>query len=200
MTRPANNTSGINELLQSAKNCQLCPDLPLGPKPILQASPAAKILIAGQAPGRITHLKGIPFDDPSGVRLRRWMGISEADFYDPMKIAILPMGFCFPGSGKSGDLPPRPECAAKWRSPLLAELKNIELTLIIGQYAINWHINDGEKLTLTARVKQWHSYLPSRLVMPHPSPRNNRWLSKNPWYEADVVPALQERIAAILGA
>jgi len=186
-------------LINSVKSCTLCEDLPLGPKPILQADPESKILIVGQAPGRITHKKGIPFDDPSGVRLRQWMGISDEVFYDSKKIAILPMGFCFPGTGKSGDLPPRPECAKTWRHPLLDSLRQVELTLIIGQYAIDWHINDGEKITLTERVLRWQSYMPSRLIMPHPSPRNNRWLKRNPWFESDMLPVLQKRIGDILG-
>jgi uracil-DNA glycosylase len=126
------------------------------------------------------------------------MGISESVFYDPKKIAILPMGFCFPGTGKSGDLPPRSECAALWRPQLLESLKGVELTLIIGQYAIDWHIKDGEQITLTERVSRWRDYMPSRLVMPHPSPRNNLWLKRNPWYEAEVLPALKAQISRIL--
>jgi uracil-DNA glycosylase len=126
------------------------------------------------------------------------MGISETTFYDPKKIAILPMGFCFPGAGKSGDLPPRPECAALWRDQLLDGFKDVELTLIIGQYAIDWHIRDGKKITLTERVSRWKDHMPTRLVMPHPSPRNNRWLKRNPWYESEVLPALKRRISTIL--
>ncbi|MEP3890565.1 MAG: uracil-DNA glycosylase family protein [Hellea sp.] len=188
----------LSVLLEDVRACTICKDLPLGPRPILQGSTQSKILIAGQAPGRITHEKGLPFDDPSGVRLRRWMGITEDAFYDPDNVAILPMGFCFPGTGKSGDLPPRPECAKAWRNPLLGHLNNVELTLIIGQYAINWHINDGEKVTLTERVSRWKTYMPSRLVMPHPSPRNNRWLKRNPWFEAEVVLELQKSVTKLL--
>ena len=196
MSQPSDDD--LRELISSVRNCTTCEDLPLGPKPILQGDPSSKILIVGQAPGRITHKKGIPFDDPSGVRLRDWMGISESVFYDPKKIAILPMGFCFPGTGKSGDLPPRPECAALWRPQLLESLKGVELTLIIGQYAIDWHIKDSEKITLTERVSRWKDYMPTRLVMPHPSPRNNRWLKRNPWYESEVLPALKRQISKIL--
>jgi len=188
----------LSDLLHAVRGCTACDGLPLGPRPILQASAASKILIVGQAPGRITHEKGVPFDDPSGVRLRHWMGVSEEVFYDPAKLAILPMGFCFPGTGKSGDLPPRTECAELWRLPLLDRLVNIELTLIIGQYAIGWHINDGQKMTLTARASQWKDDMPSKLVMPHPSPRNNRWLKRNPWFETDVVPVLRQRVSEIL--
>jgi uracil-DNA glycosylase len=196
MSQPSDDD--LRELISSVRDCTACDDLPLGPKPILQGDPSSKILIVGQAPGRITHKKGIPFDDPSGVRLRDWMGISESVFYDPKKIAILPMGFCFPGTGKSGDLPPRSECAALWRPQLLESLKGVELTLIIGQYAIDWHIKDGEQITLTERVSRWRDYMPSRLVMPHPSPRNNLWLKRNPWYEAEVLPALKAQISRIL--
>ncbi len=185
-------------LIQSVRECKVCEDLPLGPKPILQGDPSSKILIVGQAPGRITHEKGIVFDDPSGVRLRHWMGVTEQVFYDPKKIAILPMGFCFPGTGKSGDLPPRQECAKTWRHLLLERFDSVELTLVIGQYAIDWHIHDGEKITLTERVSRWQSYMPSKLVMPHPSPRNNRWLKKNPWYEAEVIPCLRDRVSHVL--
>ena len=198
MARSQGSYETMRILINSVQSCTVCEDLPLGPKPILQGDPESKILIVGQAPGRITHKKGIPFDDPSGVRLRDWMGISEEVFYDPKKIAILPMGFCFPGTGKSCDLPPRIECAKLWRNPLLDCLQNIELTLIIGQYAIAWHINDGEKTTLTKRVLQWEDYMPSRLVMPHPSPRNNMWLKRNPWFEAGVLPKLKRRISDIL--
>ena len=184
--------------LQNVRNCTICKDLPLGPKPLLQLDSGAKILIAGQAPGRITHEKGIPFDDPSGVRLRDWLGVDSETFYNPNKIAILPMGFCFPGTGKSGDLPPRSECAQNWRRPLLDRLIHIELTLIIGQYATQWHIDDARKITLTARVKEWQSQLPKTLVLPHPSPRNNRWLARNPWFAEQVLPALKNRVSDLL--
>ncbi|MFK8050745.1 MAG: uracil-DNA glycosylase family protein [Halioglobus sp.] len=185
-------------LLKSVRECTLCEDLPLGPRPILQGSPGAKILIVGQAPGRITHAKGIPFDDPSGTRLRDWMGIDPATFYDESQIAILPMGFCFPGTGKSGDLPPRPECATQWRKQLLAKLKGVELTLIIGKYAMDWHLGSDQGRTLTATVENWERYLPEVLPMPHPSPRNMRWMSKNDWFAADVLPVLKQRVAELL--
>lgn len=186
-------------LLKAISECTLCEDLPLGPKPLLQAHPNARILIAGQAPGRRTHDKGIPFDDPSGERLRDWMGISRDVFYDAEKIAILPMGFCYPGAGKSGDLPPRTECAPAWRRALLDRLPHIDLTLIIGRYAMEWHMDVDRKETLTQHVARWQEHLPATLPLPHPSPRNNRWLKRNPWFEQDVVPALKSRIGDILG-
>lgn len=193
-----NDHADLTALLNFVRACTVCKDLPLGPKPIIQLSSKAKILIVGQAPGRITHQKGIPFDDPSGVRLRKWLGVSSETFYDADKIAILPMGFCFPGTGRSGDLPPRQECVTTWRKKLLAELTSIEMTLIIGQYAIDWHVNDGRKITLTQRVSEWKLNFPGELVLPHPSPRNNRWLKRNPWFETDVIPELQSRLNTLL--
>lgn len=188
----------VDHLLSQVRSCQVCDGLPLGPKPILQLSASAKILIAGQAPGRITHHKGIPFDDPSGNRLREWLGVSKDEFYDASKIAIVPMGFCFPGTGKGGDLPPRTECADTWRKQLLGKLDNIELTLAIGQYALEWHINDGKKTKLTDRVAAWKNYMPNMLPLPHPSPRNNLWLKRNPWFEKDVLPALKSRVSELI--
>lgn len=188
----------VDSLLTQIRSCQICDGLPLGPRPILQIGASAKILIAGQAPGRITHHKGIPFDDPSGNRLRDWLGISRDEFYDASKIALAPMGFCFPGTGKGGDLPPRKECAEAWRKPVLEQLKNIELTLVIGQYALDWHIADGKKMTLTDRVASWKNYMPDVLSLPHPSPRNNRWLKRNPWFEEQVLPALKSRVSELI--
>ncbi len=189
----------FSELLEQVRNCQICTaHLPFAPKPILQFNPAARILIAGQAPGSRTYDSGIPFDDPSGERLRRWMGIDRNQFYNAKHIAILPMGFCYPGTGKSGDLAPRPECAEHWRKQLLAQLPNIELTLLIGQYAQSWHLSEQRKKTLTETVKAWQQYWPKYLPLPHPSPRNNRWLKLNPWFEQDVIPELQQRIADMI--
>jgi uracil-DNA glycosylase len=158
----------------------------------------AKILIAGQAPGRKVHASGLPFDDASGERLRAWMGVEAATFYDPEIIAILPMGFCYPGTGPSGDLPPRPECAIAWRDELLALMPSVELTLVIGHYAIDWHLKTSRGVTLTETVRNWRHYWPTRLPLPHPSPRNNIWLKKNPWFDTEVLPDLKSRIAAIL--
>lgn len=188
----------LESLLQRIDACTLCSaSLPLGPRPILQAHPQARILVASQAPGRRAHQSGIPFDDASGDRLRDWMGLSRAAFYDPRKVAILPMGLCYPGKGKSGDLPPRRECAPAWRERLLAELRGIELTLLIGQYAQGWHL-EGRKPTLTETVRAWREYGPSVLPLPHPSPLNNLWLSRNAWFEAEVVPELRRRVAQLL--
>ena len=183
-------------LIDEVKACRICAEY-LDPRPIFQMHPRAKILIAGQAPGKKVHETGIPFNDPSGDRLRAWMGVTRETFYDAKKIAILPMGFCYPGTGKSGDLPPRPECAAHWRKKLLAQLPNIELTLVIGQYAQDWHLSDTQKPTLTETVRAWKDYWPKMLALPHPSPRNNIWLKKNQWFEKEVIPKLQKNIAAI---
>ena len=162
--------------------------------------PAAAILIAGQAPGRRVHESRTPFDDPSGERLRDWMGIDRETFYDPRRVAILPMGFCYPGTGRSGDLPPRPECAGKWRAPLLALLPAVRLTLVIGQYALDWHLKDRQEKSLTQTVRNWKAYWPKVLPLPHPSPRNNIWLKKNPWFQGDVLPGLQARVRSLLKA
>ena len=194
--------SSLSALLDEVRRCQLCAThLPLGPRPVLQAGRRARILLAGQAPGRKVHASGVPFDDASGDRLRQWLGVSRETFYDPERIAILPMGFCFPGTGKSGDLPPRPECASQvahiGRTAILNRLPNIELTLMVGQYAIGFHLPD-EKGTLTDTVQRWRAYFPERLPMPHPSPRNQLWLRRNPWFETEVIPALQARVRQLL--
>jgi uracil-DNA glycosylase len=183
-------------LLADVRACTLCAEsLPLGPRPIVQVHPQARILIAGQAPGSKVHQSGVPFDDASGNRLREWMGIDKTIFYDASKVAILPMGFCYPGTGTSGDLPPRPECAAAWRTKLLAQMPNIQLTLVIGQYAQAWHLKDAKQDSLTDIVKAWRDYWPNVLPLPHPSPRNNIWLKRNGWFEGDVLPALRGRVA-----
>jgi len=188
------------DLLTSVRKCALCDGLPLGPKPILQAHPSAKILIAGQAPGRRAHQRGLPFDDPSGDRLRRWLGVDRTAFYDATKFAIIPMGFCFPGTGKGGDLPPRPECAPAWREALLASLPDIQLTLVIGLYAHKWHLGDRRSKTVTETVADWRQFWPDIMPLPHPSPRNIRWFRQNPWFENDVLPELEQRVALILGS
>jgi uracil-DNA glycosylase len=190
----------FDEISGKARACRLCAaDLPLGARPIFQIDPAARILIAGQAPGRRVHETGVPFDDPSGERLRAWMGVDATIFYDPRRIAILPMGFCYPGTGKSGDLPPRPECAVEWRQKLLDLMPAVELTLLIGQYAIEWRLKTGRSETLTQTVQDWKQYWPTLLPLPHPSPRNNIWLRKNPWFEAEIVPMLRQKIRSLLG-
>lgn len=187
------------QIIKDVKACNECAEhLPNGVRPVLQIHPQAKILIAGQAPGAKVHKTGIPFDDPSGDRLRVWMDIDKDIFYDAKKIAILPMGFCYPGTGKSGDLPPRKECAEKWREKILASLPNVELTLLIGQYAQRWHLPETKKQTLTQTVENWRHYWPQQLPLPHPSPRNNIWLRKNSWFENEVIPVLQEKIKKIV--
>jgi uracil-DNA glycosylase len=162
-------------------------------------APSARLLIAGQAPGAKVHATGIPFDDPSGHRLRDWTGLSKEQFYDPEQVALIPMGFCYPGKGRSGDLPPRPECAQTWRTRILDTLQNLELTLVIGQYAIGWHLPD-EKGSLTQTVSRWREYAPGVIPLVHPSPRNNIWLKRNPWFEAELVPSLRERVRDALAA
>lgn len=195
--------TAFTTLLQQVRQCTLCQNnLPLPAKPILQAGAKAKILIAGQAPGKKAHDSGIPFDDASGKRLRQWLGISSNQFYDPNLVAILPMGFCYPGTGKSGDLAPRPECAPAWRQKLLDKMPDLQLTLIIGQYAIKWHMPDY-KGTLTVAVEQSLAQLskskPSDgLVLPHPSPRNNIWLKKHAWFEQQLIPLLQQRVKQLV--
>lgn len=190
----------ISALSKEISACTLCKDLPLGPKPIFQIGTSAKILIAGQAPGSKTHVKGRPFDDQSGIRLRKWLGVSDAQFYDPEIFAIVPMGFCFPGTGKDGDLPPRPECEAAWRRPVLDTLPNIKLTLILGQYALDWHVGDRKSKTLTDTVKRWEEFWPDNLPLPHPSPRNIRWFKANPWFEDEVIPELQKRVQSLIAS
>ena len=188
-------------LLKEVRACTICAaHLPLGPRPVLQVDARARILINGQAPGRKVHATGVPFDDASGDRLRQWMGIDRAVFYDAGTVAILPMGLCYPGTGKSGDLPPRRECAPQWRAPLLAAMPRIELTLVIGQYAMAWHLPDAHTGTLTETVRAWRTHWPALLPLPHPSPRNNIWLKANPWFGAEVLPVLQARIRALLAA
>lgn len=179
--------------------CTVCAkDLPLGPRPVFRVSPTARIFVIGQAPGRLVHASGVPWDDPSGKRLRQWMQLEDGVFYDSVQVGIMPMGFCYPGTGKSGDLPPRQECAPLWHEVLLAKMPAIELTLLIGQYAQNYYLQDRCKKTLTETVQTWREYAPTHLPMPHPSPRNNLWLKRNPWFEREVVPHLQDRIHSIL--
>ena len=185
-------------LVQSVRACTLCEDLPLGPKPIVQIDPRVKILIASQAPGRIAHEKDIAFQDPSGVRLRNWMGVDENVFYRSGLIGILPMGFCFPGTGKGGDLPPRAICAPTWHEALLAQMPALELTLVIGKHSMDYRFPKRPKMTLTERVKTRAGCTDDVFPMPHPSPRNNRWLKANPWFERETVPELRTRIADIL--
>lgn len=184
----------LQELLSEVCACRICEaQLPLGPRPVVQADASARILIVGQAPGLRVHETGIPFNDPSGERLRDWLGMTPEEFYDPSQVAILPMGFCYPGRGRSGDNPPRPECAPAWRQRLLEQLPNIELTVLAGRYAQEWHL--GKAVNLTERVRNWRDVWPEYVPIPHPSPRNNLWLRRNPWFEQELVPCLQQRVA-----
>lgn len=191
--------SNLNTLLKEIRACRVCENLPKGPRPVLQAGEGAKILIAGQAPGIRVHKSGVPFDDPSGDRLRQWMGITKNVFYDQTKVNIIPMGFCYPGTmEKGGDLPPRPECRKTWHDEIFKILPGQRVKLVIGQYAHDYHLGGEREKTLTATVKRWRDFAPDIFPMPHPSPRNIFWLKKNPWFEQEVIPALQNRIKEVL--
>lgn len=188
----------LTGLLAEIRRCTTCEaQLPAGPRPVVQAGAGASVIIIGQAPGSRVHETGVPWDDPSGVALRDWLGVSDEVFYDPDRVALMPMGFCYPGRGRSGDNPPRPECAPQWHDRLLHELPGLRLQVIIGTYAQARYLERREK-TLTATVARWADHLPDRVVLPHPSPRNRPWLAKNPWFEAETLPAVRDRVAAVL--
>jgi uracil-DNA glycosylase len=189
----------LRPLLERIRACTHCADaLPCGPRPVLQAHQSARLRIVGQAPGRQVHETGIPWNDPSGDRLRHWLGLTRQQFYDPRKVAIVPMGFCYPGKAASGDKPPRPECAPRWHRTVNACLPDISLTLLIGQYAQNHYLGTHRRATLSDTVKGWQEYLPlGYLPMPHPSARNQPWLFRNPWFEEELVPKLQIVIQAL---
>ena len=190
----------MEPLLTEIRNCQVClPHLTQGVRPIVSVHPESRILIIGQAPGSIVHKTGIPWDDKSGQNLREWMGITNEVFYDSKQIGIVPMGFCYPGKGKSGDLPPRKECAPLWHEPLFDQLKNVKLTLLIGKYAQDYYLKEKSKRTLTETVEQYEEYLPKYMVLPHPSPRNNIWQARNKWFGGEVVPRLKGLVGEILG-
>lgn len=187
----------METLLKKIRGCTLCKEyLPLGPRPVVMAHPDASIAIIGQAPGTKVHQSGIPWDDASGKRLREWLDISVEVFYDPTRISIVPMGFCYPGKGKSGDMPPRPECAPKWHQPLFSRMPKLKLVLLVGMYAQQYYLETSR--TLTETVKNYQHYLPEYFPLPHPSPRNRLWLLRNPWFEASVVPELQQIMKDIL--
>ncbi len=189
----------LDSLLREVRACTACAaHLPLGPRPVVQLGASARILIVGQAPGLKVHKSGIPWDDASGRRLREWMGIAPPVFYDPERVAIIPMAYCYPGRGKGGDLPPRRECADLWLDRLLAQLPDIRLTLLVGQYAQRHFLGERARATLTETVMAWRDYAPSVLPLPHPSPRNQPWFSRHPWFGEDVLPALQQAVAAAL--
>jgi len=190
----------LSDLLSSIGHCRVCePELELGANPVVQAHADARLLIIGQAPGRRVHETSVPWNDPSGDRLRQWLAIDKQTFYDQKQIAIMPMGFCYPGKGKSGDLPPRKECAPLWHNALLEAMPNIELTLLIGQYAQNYYLKDKPS-TLTETVQHWQNWAPDYIPLPHPSPRNTLWLRRNPWFEEQTVPYIQNRVHKLLNS
>ena len=191
----------LQEILVRARACRLCADqLPLGPRPVLRAAASARLMIVGQAPGTRVHETGVPWNDRSGERLRDWLQIPGEVFYDETRVAIVPMGFCYPGvDAKGGDKPPRPECAPQWHPPLLAALPHVQLTLLVGMYAQKHYLGKRRQKTLTETVRHWRDYLPDFLPLPHPSWRNTAWLKKNPWFEEDLLPELRRRVKALVG-
>jgi uracil-DNA glycosylase family 4 len=189
----------LPSLLADIRACQTCAaHLPHGPRPVLQAGATARLLIVGQAPGRRVHETGIPWNDPSGNRLREWLGIAPDIFYDAKRVAIVPIAFCYPGKGRSGDLPPRRECAPLWHPRLLAAMPQVQLTLLVGRYAQEFFLKDKCEATLTATVAAHASYLPRYFPLPHPSPRNQSWWLGNPWFEREVLPVLRDRVKSVL--
>ncbi|WP_372399019.1 uracil-DNA glycosylase family protein [Azospirillum sp. HJ39] len=192
--------SDLGRLFAGARACTLCAGvLPHGCRPVLRGSPTARLLIVGQAPGARVHASGIPWDDASGDRLRRWLDMDRAAFYDETRIAVVPMGLCYPGTmAKGGDHPPRPECAPLWHPPLLAALSGVRLTLLVGQYAQARYLGDRRRATMTETVADWRAYGPAFLPLPHPSWRNTGWLNRNPWFDAELVPALRRRVGEAL--
>lgn len=198
----------LRDLLAEIRSCRHCEQtLPLGPNPVLRASSSARLLIVGQAPGTRVHATGIPWNDPSGDRLRQWLALTPEQFYDESQIAIVPMGFCYPGRGKSGDLPPAPDCAPLWHRRLLNLMPRLELLLLVGSYAQSYYLGsnpDGSnpapaRASLTERVQRWRDFGPRYFPLPHPSPRNTLWLRRNPWFDDEVVPALRARVREVLG-
>jgi len=186
--------------LQQIKGCKTCEGhLPLGANPVFSVHQKSKILIISQAPGTRVHATGIPWNDPSGDNLRKWLAMEKEIFYDPEIVGIMPMGFCYPGRGKGGDLPHRPECAPQWHASLLDWMPNIQLTLLIGAYAQKYYLGESRKKTLTETVKSFEAYGPDFFTLVHPSPRNRRWMQNNPWFESEVVPQLRDRVWQILG-
>lgn len=191
--------TALERLLVDIRACRICEaHLPLGPRPVLTAARGARLLIAGQAPGRKVHMSGVPWDDASGVRLREWLGIDSQTFYDPSQVAIVPIGFCYPGKAGSGDAPPRPECRATWHPLLLPLLPEIRLNILIGQYAQAYFLGPNRPGNLTATMRQWQDFLPRYLPLPHPSPRNVAWFKANPWFEGEVLPELREQVRQVL--
>lgn len=187
----------VEDLLSTIRACRICDaHLPHGPRPVVVAHPAARLLIAGQAPGQRVHATGIPWNDPSGERLRAWLGLDREVFYDPERVALVPMGFCYPGRGRSGDRPPRPECARAWHPTLLPLMRALRLTVVVGQYAQRYHL--GAEGSVTQTVAAWRDYLPRYVPLPHPSPRNSAWLRRNPWFERELIPVVRQQVAALM--
>ena len=200
MTISTEPNTGLDDLLAEIRVCRAClGQLPHMPRPVVMVAPETRLLICGQAPGRRVHESGLPFTDPSGDRLRQWLGVDPETFYADPRIGVAAQAFCFPGTDpKGGDYPPPRRCAELWRDRLLAELPNVELTLLVGGYAQTWALGDRAKATMTETVRAWRDYAPSILPLPHPSWRNTAWLRKNPWFEAEVIPYLQDRVRSIL--
>lgn len=189
----------MDKILLQIKSCSVCKNyLEFGVNPVIAASEKSKIIIVGQAPGRMVHRSGIPWDDKSGDNLRKWLGMDKDTFYDADKIALIPMGFCYPGKGKSGDLPPRAECAPLWHHQLLSRMPQVELIVLVGLYAQKYYLGDRAKGSLTETVKNFRTYLPAYLPVPHPSPRNNIWQKKNEWFGEEVLPEMKKLIQAII--
>lgn len=193
-------SEALERVLAEARACRLCePHLPRGPRPVLRAAVTARLMIVGQAPGTRVHETGLPFNDPSGDRLREWLGVDRETFYDERRIAIAPMGFCYPGrDARGGDRPPRPECAPLWQPRLLAALPNVELILLVGSYAQAYYLGARRKANLTETVHAFRDYLPRHLPLPHPSWRNTAWLQRNPWFERELLPELRRRVDSLL--
>lgn len=189
--------TALDALVAEIGGCRVCA-LPHEPRPVVWVHEDARILIAGQAPGRRVHESGIPWDDPSGDRLRGWLEMDRTRFYDKRVIAVAAMGFCYPGTVKGADLPPRRECAPLWRPRLLPLLGNVRLTLLVGSYAQRYHLGAAAKPTLGETVRAWREYLPEVMPLPHPSWRNTAWLKRNPWFEAELVPELRRRVSSAL--
>lgn len=186
-------------MFQEIRSCRTCESfLEAGLNPVIAASKSSKIIVIGQAPGRKVHLSGVPWDDKSGENLRNWLGVDKVTFYDVEKLALIPMGFCYPGKGRSGDLPPRPECAPLWHLRLLSQMKEVRLTLLIGKYAQQYYLGRTAKPTLTETVLHFKEYLPRFFPLPHPSPRNNIWQRKNEWFGEEVLPELKKMVHPII--
>ncbi len=187
----------MNNLIREILKCEVCP-LELGPRPVLAAHRKSKIVIIGQAPGLVVHKSGVPWEDKSGDNLRAWLEVDKKTFYSAEKIALIPMGFCYPGKGKSGDLPPRTECAPLWHNALFDKMKEVKLVLLIGKYAQDYYLSEKAKKSLTETVRNFEEYLPDYFVLPHPSPRNFIWQAKNEWFNEKVIPKLRSKVKTVL--